>query len=229
MTNTSFSRPAMENAEAAEVQAFVYADTLGPVHNFADHNLLPAHASSGENGANGQPQDVSKDLALRLRAEALAEGMREGEHRALQSFENKLEQERNRIAQILVAFQQERSQYFAKVEVELVHLALAIAAKILRREAQVDRLLVAGLVKVMLERLNRDTNVVARVRPEDVPDWKKYFRENPSVQVVDDASVEPMGCILETELGITDMGLNAQLKEIEQGFFDLLAQRPEPK
>jgi flagellar assembly protein FliH len=34
-------------------------------------------------------------------------------------------------------------------------------------------------------------------------------------------------CTLETELGSTDLTLESQLKEIEQGFFDLLAQRPQ--
>ena len=34
--------------------------------------------------------------------------------------------------------------------------------------------------------------------------------------------------MLETELGTTQLGLDAQLKEIEKGFADLLAQRPEP-
>jgi flagellar biosynthesis/type III secretory pathway protein FliH len=33
--------------------------------------------------------------------------------------------------------------------------------------------------------------------------------------------------MLETELGSTDLTLESQLKEIEQGFFDLLAQRPQ--
>ncbi len=217
------------DADATEVQAFVYKDALGPVQNFAEPSLPATQSPLNGNGQNGHSPELSKEQVLRLRSESLTEGMREGEHRARMAFEKELELERSRVAQAVTAFQAERSQYFAKVEIELVHLAMAIAAKILHREAQVDRLLVAGLVKVMLERLNRDTKVVARVRPEDVPAWQNFFRENIHVQVVDDISVEPMGCALETELGTTDMGLNAQLKEIEQGFFDLLAQRPEPK
>jgi flagellar assembly protein FliH len=228
MMNTSFRKTEID-AEATEIQAFVYHDTLGPVQSLAESSLLMTQPAPIGNGQNGHSPDMSKEQVLRLRTESLAEGMREGEHRARVTFEKELERERSRVAQAVTAFQTERSQYFAKVEVELVHLALAIAAKILHREAQVDRLLVAGLVKVMLERLNRDTKVVARVRPEDVPAWQNFFRENTHVQVVDDISVEPMGCTLESELGTTDMGLNAQLKEIEQGFFDLLAQRPEPK
>jgi flagellar assembly protein FliH len=33
-------------------------------------------------------------------------------------------------------------------------------------------------------------------------------------------------CVLETSLGSANFSINAQLKEVEQGFFDLLAQRP---
>jgi len=41
-----------------------------------------------------------------------------------------------------------------------------------------------------------------------------------------DAALEQNQCQLETELGVTDISLDTQLKEIEQGLFDLLAQRP---
>ncbi len=72
-----------------------------------------------------------------------------------------------------------------------------------------------------------------RVRPEEVADWNRYFEGNGSgeirVEVKPDPSVEAHNCILETELGTTELGLDAQLKEIEQGFFDLLAQRPDNK
>jgi flagellar assembly protein FliH len=47
--------------------------------------------------------------------------------------------------------------------------------------------------------------------------------------VVEDLTLEPKACVLETELGSANLGLDAQLKEVEQGFFDLLARRPETK
>jgi flagellar assembly protein FliH len=34
-------------------------------------------------------------------------------------------------------------------------------------------------------------------------------------------------CLLETELGVANFGLDTQLKEIEKGFFDLMALRPD--
>ena len=50
-----------------------------------------------------------------------------------------------------------------------------------------------------------------------------------TIEVVEDAHLTPIDCILETELGSANFSIDAQLKEVEQGFFDLLAQRPEVK
>lgn len=133
------------------------------------------------------------------------------------------------MADLVLEFQRQCADYYSKVEIELVHLALAIAAKILHRESQVDRMVVAGLVKVMLERFQQNTKIVVRVRPEDATAWTHYFRENANVQIVADSTLAPKACLVETELGVADMALDSQLKEVEQGFFDLLAQRPDAK
>jgi flagellar assembly protein FliH len=106
---------------------------------------------------------------------------------------------------------------------------LAIAAKILHREAQVDRMVVAGLVKVMVEKLQQGTKVTVRVRPEAAESWRHYFHDNSTMQIVEDFSLQSTDCVFETEVGTAEVGLDAQLKEIEKGFFDLLAQKPAAK
>jgi flagellar assembly protein FliH len=90
-------------------------------------------------------------------------------------------------------------------------------------------MVVAGLVKVAVERLQQKTKIVVRLRPEDAESWRHYFRDLTNVEIMEDSALEPKACLLETELGVADLGLDAQLKEVEQGFFDLMAQRPEPK
>jgi len=172
------------------------------------------------------PRISDKELS-RLLSEARNEGIGEGERRQRERFEVEIARLKQQFAELASSFQRERSEYFSKVEVELIHLALAIAARILHREAQVDRMVVAGLVKVMLEKLQQGTQVTVHVRPEDVSNWKNYLREIANLEVVEDAALAPGGCVLETELGMADMGMDAQLKEVETGFFDLLAQRPE--
>jgi len=164
---------------------------------------------------------------------ARAEGIREGLQQAQPSFTQQLAGEREKVAEAIRGFAQKTSEYYSRVEVELVHLSLAIAAKILHREAQVDRMLVAALVKVAVEKLQNGTSATVRVRPEEVADWNRYFEGNAGgeirVEVKPDPLVAARHCVLETELGTTELGLDTQLKEIEQGFFDLLAQRPDSK
>lgn len=211
-----------------DVEAFVYHD---PSAGAPDNgNAGPPDPGSMEGATSRDPTPrISEQELSRLLAEARAEGTREGEKRAQASFAEALAQERKQLSEAVSAFLQQQSEYYSKVEVELVHFALAIAARILHREAQADRMVVAGLVKVMVEKLQQGSRVVARVRPEEAGAWRHYFHDNPQVQIVEDSSLEARDCILETELGTAEMGLDAQLKEIEKGFADLLAQRPEPK
>ncbi len=179
------------------------------------------------------PGRMSPEELERRLADARVEGIQEGILQARQNFEKQLAEERARIAEALRNFEQHNSEYYVRAEVELVHLALGIAARILHREAQVDRMLVAALVKVALDKLHQGTKVTVRVRPEEVADWTQYFQKNLDgrieVEVKGDTAIELYNCILETELGVTELGLDKQLKEVEQGFFDLLAHRPGAK
>ncbi|MBZ5653735.1 MAG: flagellar assembly protein FliH/Type III secretion system HrpE [Acidobacteriia bacterium] len=212
-----------------DVATFVYRDN--PVSLSRPDGLkIPGEERPEDNPPkpdNGS--HVSEQELTRLVGEAHAEGLREGDRRTREYFEQELTRLHKQTADLVSAFQKERSKYFSKVEVKLVQFALAIAAKILHREAQVDRMVVAGLVKIMLEQMQQGTSVIVRVRPEDRARWTHYFEANSNLQVLEDATLAAGGCLLETELGTADMGLDAQLQEIEKGFFDLLAQRPESK
>ncbi len=211
------------------VEEFLYQDTDGRRGTSSGPAMSPDGKSKEKIGENNKLGHIPQEEISRLISEAHAEGVAQGERQAAAQFGAELERERKRLAELVVEFQRQRADYYAKVEIELVHLALAIAAKILHRESQVDRLVVAGLVKVMLERFQQNTRMVVRVRPEDVEAWTRYFGETPNLTVTEDRLLEPGGCLLETELGIANLALDAQLKEVEQGFFDLLARRPDPK
>ncbi|MGH9499993.1 MAG: FliH/SctL family protein [Terriglobales bacterium] len=214
-------------ARPADVESFVYQDTDTI---FGGDTPKPADQRPQEKVASreGAPRASEEEMA-RLAAETRAEGIREGERLARAGFQEEIARERARVSELLSSMQQERNEYYSKVEVQLVHFALAIAAKILHREAQVDRMVVAGLVKVMLEKLQQGTKVTVRVRPEAAESWRHYFHDNSTMQIVEDFSLQSTDCVFETELGVAEVGLDAQLKEIEKGFFDLLAQKPTQK
>lgn len=188
-----------------------------------------------ETGFSGPPLDGghTEEEILAREQQAWERGVREGEARARAAGEAAVGQQRDAVGAAIREFVQDRAAYFHNVEGEVVALCLAIVRKILRREAQVDPLLLAGLVRVALEKMAVRQNVRLRVHPAQVADWREYFAQQKDLgqapELQGDAALEPNQCELETELGVTDLNLETQLKEIEQGLFDLLAQRPAPR
>ena len=167
-------------------------------------------------------------------AQAVAVAREQGRREAHQAIEQQVNAGQQRLqAQILQSLEQfrlERQSYFHNVEGEVVRLALAIAARVLHREAHLDPLLLSGAVRVALEKLGDSSQVVMRVPPREVEPWKEFFRAAVNLRIqpgiLEDPSLSPGECLLATELGTIELGVRAQLEEIEKGFFDLLDRRP---
>lgn len=175
--------------------------------------------------AQGGPLDpAARDVQLR------AQGRQEGLAEARRLYEEQLGRERAGMASALAQFTRDRAAYFQKIEGEVVQLALSIARKILHREAQVDPLLLAGIVRVALEKIDGATGVVLRVHPQNAADWRRYLathlQPGDVPEIAEDAGEPPDRCTLETVMGTAVVGLEVQLKEIEQGLMDLVAARP---
>lgn len=142
-------------------------------------------------------------------------------------------QEARRSAQIsatLEAFAEERTRYFRHVEGEVVHLTLAIARKILQREAQLDPSLLAALVRLALDGMSAGPAVRLHVPPAELVTWKEERALKSArwqVEIASDEKLSVGECVVVTEMGSAQLGFEAQLKEIEQGLIDLLAQRPD--
>lgn len=209
---------------AAEFQPFPY-DTIAP-----ELARTVGLGKTGDGISCANPTEQALAEAAARQARALAEGRQQGENAARQLFEGELSKERSKLAAMLAQFTRDRAAYFEKVEVEVVQLALSIARKILHREAQVDPLLLAGIVRVALEKIDGATKVVLRVHPQNAADWRRYLATqlDPAElpDIVEDAAQPDDCCTLETSMGTAVIGLEVQLKEIEQGLMDLLAARP---
>ena len=90
-------------------------------------------------------------------------------------------------------------------------------------------MLVAALVQIAVNQLKENTAVSIKVHPGSAGRWRAHFESAPqwaAVSVVEDSELQPGDCMLETALGSANFSLAAQLKEVEQGFFDILAQTP---
>jgi flagellar assembly protein FliH len=127
-------------------------------------------------------------------------------------------------AQLIESFGMAQERYLRAVEEEVVRLALAISARILRREAQMDPLLLTGAVRVALGQLSASTEVRLRVPTGELELWREAIALLPHLAVkpaVEAGEGMRLGdCVIETDLGSVDLGIRAQLGEIERGFFD---------
>jgi flagellar assembly protein FliH len=143
-------------------------------------------------------------------------------------LEERVAEERSTILKVCEEFRRERVRYFAGVEAEVVKLALAIAARVLHREAKLDPLLLTGVVRVALEKVAEDSTTALRVPVSAVEMWREVFvvRSESSPRIVGDERLSAGECVLETNIGRVELGVSAQLEEIERGFFDLMQQRP---
>jgi flagellar assembly protein FliH len=156
------------------------------------------------------------------------QGRQEGhkaEHEAQSGSQAAIQRERvQQAAGLVESFTQERDHYLQKVEHEVVKLALAVAARILRREAQMDPLLLTGAVRVALGQLSQSTQVRLRVPLAELDLWSEAIALVPKLAlkpaVIAGEGMRLGDCVIETELGSVDLGIRAQLGEIERGFFD---------
>jgi flagellar assembly protein FliH len=225
------------------IEVFQYPDDPGAP-------FLPAWEGWGEaaevaTGPHGEPAHPRAKGAVEagLRTEfdqRLAEetrrsfeaGREKGQAEGHQSEREKqaaahVSEEQRRVCQgleLVEKFAEERDRYLHQVEHEVVQLALAVTARILRREAQMDPLLLTGAVRVALGQLSGSTQVRVRVPPGDLDLWSEALALLPNLRVKPEVLAgEGMrlgDCVIETELGSVDIGIRAQLGEIERGFFD---------
>jgi flagellar assembly protein FliH len=150
---------------------------------------------------------------------------RQSEREAQAAAEEAREERRVRqAAEWIERFGEARDRYLQEAEQEVVKLALAVAARILRREAQMDPLLLTGAVRVALGQLAASTEVRLRVPAADLDLWNEAINLLPNLALKPTLAAEEgmhLGdCEIDARMGSVDLGIRAQLGEIERGFFD---------
>jgi flagellar assembly protein FliH len=163
-------------------------------------------------------------------AEAFEQGRQSVQPQLRTELDAALAKNRAAVSHALHEFALERQNYYRRIEGEVVELALAISRKILHREVQIDPQALAGIVRITLEKLDTRTKVNLHVHPKEAPDWRHYFacqaQDVAGSEIFEDATIAVGECRIETSLGSTEVGFESQLKEIETGLLDLLAERP---
>jgi flagellar assembly protein FliH len=216
---------------AVAFETFEYPHTPGgkfaPNWNgYDDHDGEPEPESRSA-GDRRDHMDWEKRLAEESR-KAFDAGRERGRVEAREaereSLTNARREEERRMAGLVESFAAARDHYLRAVEGEVVKLALAVAARILRREAQMDPLLLTGAIRVALGQLSQTSEVRLRVPAGDLELWREAIAHLPNLPLKPEVQASEgmrLGdCIVECNLGSVDLGVRSQLGEIERGFFD---------
>jgi flagellar assembly protein FliH len=152
----------------------------------------------------------------------IQEGMKRGREQASAEIRPVLE----RLARTVADLASVRDRIRRQAETDLVHLAMAIAKRVLHRELAVDSDAMQGIVRTALDKLrNREIDRV-RVHPAHAAAVRACLEamgRAPALEVTPDPSLACGDAIFETSLGELDASVSSQLREIERGFADRLA------
>ncbi len=157
--------------------------------------------------------------AERIREQARAEGRNEGREAALREERKRLAGETQKAIDLIVHIIRDvdarRDALAAEAERDLVRLALAIAARIVKAEVKGKRPVAEENVRAAMTLAAHRQGVVARVHPDDLK-LIELPRLGP-VTLQADPGVDRGGCVVELHPGDIDLRIATQLEQIEQG------------
>lgn len=150
-----------------------------------------------------------------IREEAREAGREEGRAEASSRVEEAMETLNQAV--------KERKKIIKDSEQELLRLAIKVAEQIIRSEVSMHRDVCLNIVAEAIARVSDREQIIVRVNREDAEYLKRYkdrlagmLDGVKSFSILEDAAVEPGGCIIETNLGFIDAKISTKLKAIEE-------------
>ncbi len=177
--------------------------------------------------AGGHPplEQVEADAYRRGVADGKREGLAEGEKRGFDCANAKMRGLLNSLHQALAQVQNLHRQVARELENEVVELALAIARKVVCREAATDRDIVLAVAREALQQFENPGKITIKLNPTDLQaaeetgsGFSSLTENMKEVHLEADASIGPGGCVIETDCGAIDARLDRQLQVVEAAF-----------
>lgn len=173
-------------------------------------------------------QELEAQRIAQLEQEAFQKGYSEGLQKAALKEQEMLEEGRKRIEEtcqrlegIIKRLDNYRRDTVEELLPEIINLSVEIASKIVRKEVELDRNIVSYIAQETLSKVE-DTNetVTIKINPIDydvIVEHLSVLKESSGLKhiVIEPvASIEPGGCLVETDKGEIDARIEEQLKEI---------------
>ncbi|MDR0760111.1 MAG: flagellar assembly protein FliH [Treponema sp.] len=123
---------------------------------------------------------------------------------------------------VLERVQNKRAEILEETEQQVIDLTLLIARKVIKVISESQRTVVISNVVQALRKLKARGNIQIRVNlidvkltTEHIKDFIKMVEGANDIQVMEDSTVEPGGCVIETDFGEINARISSQLAELE--------------
>jgi len=193
----------------------------------AERTIQEARKTAAEiiKGAEDEAKVILKRAAEEGYEKGYRDGLQKGRQQGLDTSSQIIE-EAVRIRQRAV---NEKEKTVREAEHRIVEIILEIAKKVLGEQVRVDKEAILGPVQKALEKCSFSRKVTMRVAPEDYEtvslSKNKLMLEMEGVsefEIMMENTLSPGSCVLETEAGYINSGVEVQLERIEKCFKELL-------
>jgi flagellar assembly protein FliH len=217
-----WSRARRLSGEAAVAAPFRWAPLDGePTAAGGAVEPLFAGVTLGAAPARPAPVLAAETLAHAGAAErdGFSKGFAQGERAGLEAGAKRADAMLRRLAQTIDELAALRQRIVRETEGQMVQLAVTLARRVVLRELTLDPDLVGAMAHVALERLGHDAPATIRLNPEDYAIVMAQRGEQwagTQVTVTPDPAVARGGCLVESDFGLIDAGIEAQLQELSR-------------
>ena len=170
------------------------------------------------------------------RAEGFEQGRADGHAEALAQAAERLAQVEASWTEAMAQWEAQRRQMLLDARQAVMELALAIAAKVVKRQVEVDPSVVVDQLAAAIEHVARPADLTVRICPADralideaLPKLMAEHEQAEHIHVVDDETITAGGCVVGYGRGRIDATLETQMQRIVEQLLPTSAPSDQPE
>jgi flagellar assembly protein FliH len=181
--------------------------------------------------ARNKGAELEHEIRQNLEAErkgARDQGREEGRSEGFKDGKAEVDRLIERTQIVLERAQDKRKDILNESEKEIVDLVLLITRKVVKVISENQRDIIVSNVIEALRKVRAKGNIIIRVNLADLKlatehkqEFIKVMEGASSVQIAEDSTVDPGGCIIETDFGEIDARIASQLAELESKILEI--------
>lgn len=173
-----------------------------------------------------EAQEQARNEINDIKAEAWEDGFARGRQEALNHMEQNIESTLIGANNIITEASIKAREIFLNNKEEMINLSITMAEKIIKKEVKDKEVLVSNLIEAMKKAQN-NKELKIYVNWEQIV-YKEELREKlqssfqgiENLEIIEDRTVSPGGCIIQTKLGKIDASIENQLEVLINSLYE---------